>query len=131
MGLSGMGFAMASWSAYITMKGVMMPGVSAGSNHVGAIEMWTPHVTSPSGAAPAAGAQNGASTTSAMRADRAIDRVDLVMAPPPESRNTEGPDGRCASGGTLLASPAHVNAGSADESAAHHPDGIAGHVRRG
>jgi hypothetical protein len=35
------------------MNGVTIPGVSAGSNHVGASEMWTPQVTWPSGAAAA------------------------------------------------------------------------------
>src|SRR5262245_66513338 len=35
------------------MNGVTIPGVSAGSNHVGASEMWTPQVTCQSGAAPA------------------------------------------------------------------------------
>ena len=44
-GLPGIGFTMASCSAYITMNGVMMPGVSAGSNHVGASEMCTPQVS--------------------------------------------------------------------------------------
>src|SRR5687767_10554593 len=34
------------------MNGVTIPGVSAGSNHVGASEMWTPQVIWPSGAAP-------------------------------------------------------------------------------
>ena len=38
MALPGMGFTRPSWSAYSTMKGVMMPGVSAGSNQVGASE---------------------------------------------------------------------------------------------
>src|SRR5437763_15728789 len=33
------------------LNGVMMPGVSAGSNQVGASEMWTPQVSWPSGAA--------------------------------------------------------------------------------
>src|SRR5215813_3249060 len=46
-----MGFTMASCSAYITMKGVMIPGVSAGSNQVGASEMCTPQVSWPCGAA--------------------------------------------------------------------------------
>src|SRR5215510_4839611 len=32
------------------MKGVMMPEVSAGSNHVGASEMWAPQIISPAGA---------------------------------------------------------------------------------
>src|SRR5262245_36465715 len=63
-----MGFTMASCSAYITMKGVMMPGVSAGSNHVGANEMCTPQVSWPSG--PAALAGPGAPTIRA-RATRA------------------------------------------------------------
>src|SRR5215831_18434186 len=35
------------------MNGVTIPGVSAGSNHVGASETWTPQVTWPSGAAAA------------------------------------------------------------------------------
>src|SRR4029077_2249620 len=34
-----MGFTTASCSAYITMNGVMIPGVSAGSNQVGASEI--------------------------------------------------------------------------------------------
>src|SRR6266446_7703259 len=56
-----MGFTMASCSAYITMNGVMIPGVSAGSNHVGASEMCTPQVSCPSG--PAARAAPGAAAT--------------------------------------------------------------------
>jgi hypothetical protein len=39
IGWPGIGFTSASCNAYITMKGVMIPGVSAGSNHVGASEM--------------------------------------------------------------------------------------------
>src|SRR6266508_4537543 len=35
------------------MYGVMMPGVSAGSNQVGAIDTWTAQVSYPSGAAGA------------------------------------------------------------------------------
>src|SRR5438093_11497594 len=42
---------MASCSAYMIMNGVMIPGVSARSNQVGASEMWTPQVICPSGAA--------------------------------------------------------------------------------
>ena len=37
------------------MKGVMMPGVSAGSNHVGASEMCTPQVICPAGCVARAG----------------------------------------------------------------------------
>src|SRR5262245_34785969 len=37
------------------MKGVTMPGVSAGSNHVGASEMWTPQVICPAGCVARAG----------------------------------------------------------------------------
>src|SRR5262245_37394834 len=35
------------------MKGVMIPDASAGSNHVGASETWTPHVSWSGGAATA------------------------------------------------------------------------------
>src|SRR3989442_12890700 len=42
---------MASCRAYMIMNGVMIPGVSAGSNQVGASEVWTPQVICPSGAA--------------------------------------------------------------------------------
>ena len=59
----------ASCSAYSTMKGVMIPGVSAGSNQVGASEMCTPQVSCPSG--PTAMAGPGAPTSRA-RAKRAI-----------------------------------------------------------
>src|SRR5438093_1641375 len=52
----GMGFTSPSWSAYRIMKGVMMPVVSAGSNHAGASEAWTAHVIVPSGTAAVAGA---------------------------------------------------------------------------
>ena len=45
----GIGFSMASCSAYSTMNGVMMPAVSAGSSHVGASEMCTPTVSWPDG----------------------------------------------------------------------------------
>src|SRR5207253_8178922 len=48
-----MGFTSASWSAYRTRNGVMIPGVSAGSKKVGAREKWTAHVIWPSGAAAA------------------------------------------------------------------------------
>src|SRR5262245_5483816 len=78
-----MGFTMASCSAYITMKGVMIPGVSAGSNHVGANEMCTPQVSCPSG--PAARGEPGAPTIRArtvrVRA-RACRRVVSVRLAP-------------------------------------------------
>ena len=38
-GFPGIAFTSASWIAYITMNGVMIPWVSAGSNHVGASEI--------------------------------------------------------------------------------------------
>src|SRR5262249_60489010 len=50
MCLPGIGFSMASWSAYRTMKGVMSPGVSAGSNKVGARVKWSAQVIWPAGA---------------------------------------------------------------------------------
>ena len=62
-GFPGMALASASWIAYMTMNGVMMPSVSAGSNHVGASEMCTPHVIWPSGAAQAGAATTSRATT--------------------------------------------------------------------
>src|SRR5215211_5051801 len=50
-GSPGIAFIIASCMAYISRKGVMMPGVSAGSNQVGASETCTPMRSSPSGAA--------------------------------------------------------------------------------
>src|SRR5262249_27442465 len=53
-GWPGIAFTMASCSAYITMKGIAVAAVSAGSNHVGAKETCTPQVSCPPGwAAPA------------------------------------------------------------------------------
>ncbi len=54
IGLSGIAFIIASCMAYSSMKGVMMPEVSAGSNQVGARETCAPMVICPSAAAPAA-----------------------------------------------------------------------------
>ena len=62
--------------AYSTMKGVMIPGVSAGSNQVGARETCTAHVAWPSGAAVAAGGEGKAARTTAARAAaRAVRRM--------------------------------------------------------
>src|SRR5205085_8881356 len=52
-----MGFRIASCMAYITMNGVITPGVSAGSNQVGASEICTPQIICVSG--PAAPARPG------------------------------------------------------------------------
>src|SRR5205823_12946937 len=60
--LPGIGFTSASCSAYRRMKGVMRPGVSAGSKNVGASVKWVAHVICPS-AAPGDGP--GASSASA------------------------------------------------------------------
>ncbi len=54
--LPGIGFTSASWSAYSIRKGVMTPAVSAGSNHVGASEIWTASVICPSAARAGGGA---------------------------------------------------------------------------
>src|SRR5262249_49406688 len=62
------------------MKGVMMPGVSAGSNHVGAIETWTPHVISPSGAA-SAGTASSSLLRARTRARGASHRLEGVTIP--------------------------------------------------
>src|SRR5215813_9903109 len=53
LGPAGIGFTSASWSAYSTMNGVMIPSVSAGSSQRDASVMWMPHVIVPSGAAAA------------------------------------------------------------------------------
>src|SRR5881628_1158343 len=68
--LPGMGLATASWMAYMIMNGVTIPGVSAGSNQVGASEMWTAQVNWPSAAIPGVGAVSP-SVTSSSTVDRA------------------------------------------------------------
>src|SRR5262249_54848313 len=67
--------------AYITMKGVMIPGVSAGSNHVGANEMCTPQVSCPSGLAARAepGAPNIRARTARARTCRRMVSVRLTL----------------------------------------------------
>src|SRR2546427_321101 len=59
MALPGMGLATASWRAYRIMNGVTIPGVSAGSNQVGASEMWTAKVSCPSAATAGTAAASG------------------------------------------------------------------------
>src|SRR2546423_406756 len=56
------------------MNGVMIPGVSAGSNQVGATETWTAHVSRPSGA-PGAGV--GTSRATATRPHSARRRAAI------------------------------------------------------
>src|SRR5439155_5246918 len=75
IGCPGNGFTTASCSAYSIMNGVMTDGVSAGSNHVGASEMCTAHVTSPSGAAVAGTAMTSSASTS-------IAARTLTLSPP-------------------------------------------------
>src|SRR5438094_8590400 len=58
------------------MNGVTIPGVSAGSNHVGASEMWTHQVTWPSGAAAA----GTAATAEISRTRTATERRGLIMS---------------------------------------------------
>ncbi len=53
----------------------MIPGVSAGSNQVGARETWTAHVAWSSGAAMAAGGEGTAATTAMRAAARAARRM--------------------------------------------------------
>src|SRR4029077_19707237 len=50
-GFPGIGFTTASCSAYITMNGGMIPGVSAGSDPVGGSEICRPQVSWPCGPA--------------------------------------------------------------------------------
>src|SRR2546430_3012778 len=58
------------------MNGVTIPGVSAGSNHVGASEMWTPQVTWPSGAASA----GTAAAAEISRTRTVTERRGLIMS---------------------------------------------------
>src|SRR5215471_11464101 len=67
------------------MNGVTIPGVSAGSNHVGASEMWTSQVTWPSGAAAA-----GAPAVIEISSTRTVtERRGLIHEPP--AGWTDGP----------------------------------------
>src|SRR5436309_12796764 len=58
------------------MNGVTIPGVSAGSNHVGASEMWTPQITWPSGAAAA----GTAAAAEISRTRTVTERRGLIMS---------------------------------------------------
>src|SRR6185295_11573281 len=58
----GIGFTSASCSAYMSMYGVIRPGVSAGSNQVGASVMCTAQVSWPSAAAAGEGASAAATS---------------------------------------------------------------------
>src|SRR5207244_2461524 len=69
-GAPALALARASWIGYTTMEGVMMASLSAASNHLGASEMCTPHVTWPSGAAQA-GAATASTATAAIRTQAA------------------------------------------------------------
>src|SRR5258707_1065819 len=90
------------------MKGVMIPGVSAGSNQVGARETWTAHVAWPSGAAMAAGGEGTAATTATRAAARAVRRARawsdgarrsaMAASSPSGRRATVGPSVRIAGG---------------------------------
>src|SRR5215468_739595 len=82
IGLPGIAFAIASCIAYITMKGVMMPNVSAGSNQIGARETCEPMVIWPSGAAlagfvPAAKAPSAARHNISRRVTRDVSLLEL------------------------------------------------------
>src|SRR5215217_3175189 len=60
-----MGFTRASWRAYKNMNGVIMPGVSAGSNQVGDKVTCTPMVNCPRGWAVACDTRQGQSVSPA------------------------------------------------------------------
>src|SRR3954469_12612817 len=77
--LPGIGFTMPSCSAYSTMKGVRMPGVSAGSNQVGASDTWIAQVSWPCGSP--AKASRGAKTAAAPTAAPA--RISRRVIPKP------------------------------------------------
>src|SRR5438094_7194608 len=58
------------------MNGVTIPGVSAGSNHVGASEMWTPQVSWPSGV----GAAGTTAPAEISRTRTVTERRGLIMS---------------------------------------------------
>src|SRR5262245_46950171 len=60
-----MGFTRASWRAYKNMNGVIMPGVSAGTNQVGDRLTCTPTVNCPLGWAAAWATRQGQSVSPA------------------------------------------------------------------
>src|SRR5262245_34915770 len=84
--------------AYNTMNGVMMPGVSAGSNHVGASVVCTAQVSCPAGAAGLADcAHTGAPVTSVTATTRATrDARERVMDCPPLHCDKDGARSRAA-----------------------------------
>src|SRR5712671_1396903 len=94
-GLAGIGFTIASWSAYNTMNGVMIAGVSAGSNQVVASEMGAPQISCPWGAAAKAlpGAPEASpSAASASMSRRVVPRAAGVVSmdvPPVRALITE------------------------------------------
>src|SRR5688572_21651106 len=69
------------------MNGVMIPGVSAGSNHVGASETWTAHVSCPSAGAALA---RGASVASQRTSTTAMTPRAGLMTPPASSDHAIG-----------------------------------------
>src|SRR5262245_22510112 len=73
---------MASCSAYITMKGIAVAAVSAGSNHVGAREMCTPQVSCPPGCATPAEPDESKTLEPASAAD--IFRISRRLRSPTE-----------------------------------------------
>src|SRR5262245_33000176 len=88
IGLPGLGRTSASWSPYRIMYGVMIPEVSAGSNHVGASETCTAQVIWPSGAATTG--DRGASAS--IRTINAPTRTGtcLITESSPEGSMSEG-----------------------------------------
>ena len=80
-GLPGIGFTSASWSAYSVRKGVITPGVSAGSNQVGASVTVTANMTCPAGVPERPGAPSWAHAGSArVRTSAVADTSDKQRA---------------------------------------------------
>src|SRR5205809_2199062 len=116
-GTPGIGFTMASCSAYMIMNGVMIPGVSAGSNQVGASEMWTPQVIRPSGAARD---DVGVSHTTLSRSVRTLaytglpsNRDRLIVIPSRRRESGNRPDGkpRRPECGVIIGEPTGLSTG--------------------
>src|SRR5215831_11750690 len=107
IGLPGIAFAIASCIAYISMKGVMIPNVSAGSNQMGARVTCEPMVIWPSGAAlagfvPAANAPSAARPNISRRVTRAITPLEFGLSWNGRMRSLRVPGLQASGGGDAV-----------------------------
>src|SRR5216683_4587649 len=105
------------------MKGVLMPVVSAGSNHAGASEACTPHVIRPSGAAAAAsGALRSTDASANIKSQGGRAVIEAPFANVSLPCVVDEPDRRDPGQGARLVLVRHV---SGDPDGADHADGVA------